>query len=121
MLGIAWCAFSHCGWRVLAWWRAEGEFGLVGRLVCGSSGRRWHGASNERRPELRHAVQSAGSQRSARVPRAICAHVLLALSVFEVVVSSRHLLGRVGDDGREVDVLHAPAVEGPGALSSRQS
>ena len=40
---------------------AEGEFGLVGRLVCSSDGQRWHGASKGRRLELRHAVQSAGS------------------------------------------------------------
>ena len=59
---------------------------------------------------------SRPARSAARVPRAICAHVLLALSVFEVVVSSRHLLGRVGDDGLEVGVRHAPAVEGPGAL-----
>ena len=31
-------------------------------------------------------------------------------------MTSRRLLGRVGDDGLEVGVRHAPAVEGPGAL-----
>ena len=32
-------------------------------------------------------------------------------------MTSRRLLGRVGDDGLEVGVRHAPAVEGPGALA----
>ena len=59
---------------------------------------------------------SRPARSAARAPRVTCAHVLLAWSVFEVVVTSRRLLGRVGDDGLEVGVRHAPAVEGPGGL-----
>jgi len=101
-------ACSHGGGlrESLGWWA-----GLCAVLAAGA------GMAQARNADRScDTLCSRPARSAARAPRAICAHVLLAWSVFEVVVTSRRLLGRVGDDGLEVGVRHAPAVEGPGAL-----
>ena len=72
MLGIAWRAFSHCGWRVLAGWRVEGEFGPAGKLLCICVPALAWQKQSERRPELRIAGQSADSRLGMRAALWMC-------------------------------------------------
>ena len=72
MLGIAWHAFLHCGWRVLAGWRVEGEFGPAGKLLCIRVPALAWQKQSERRPELRIAAQSADSRLGTRAMLCTC-------------------------------------------------